>query len=53
MGRAAHQTVESVVRNQRNRCDADKFRFSQMVGLGKEFVTIWINVGFCSVLSPR
>ena len=46
-------TVETVVRTQRHRLDADKLpMFSVDFGPGKGFVAIWIPVGLSSGLLP-
>ena len=49
---AALQTLETiVVRTQRHRIDAGKFRCSRLVEPGKGFVAIWIPAGLRSGLS--
>ena len=45
------ETVETVVRTQKHRLEADKFPIFSVGGPGKDFIAIWIPVGLSSGLS--
>ena len=48
---ASLETVETVVRTQKHRLEADKFPMFSVGGPGKDFNAIWIPVGLSSGLS--
>ena len=48
---ASLETVETVVRTQKHRLEADKFPIFSVGGPGKDFIAIWIPVGLSSGLS--